>query len=643
MKIRPLVVLYRASLWVTILSLLASSFSWAATGFGPVTIVAPPNGALVGGSNVGVTAQFDTGGKKVDTLRLYIDGQAYQSVRVGPSQAGSGTFPWNSARFADGNHELMVELLTRGASLARASVMVTVNNGAMDVVPPTVSFYGVKDGQVVAGETRVSMVAADNVGVTYVQLFIDDNVKLITNTQPFSYTWDTTTVANGAHTLKASAFDLADNKGFSRAITVMVNNPVAAVLSAVINPDPVAPAPAVKAPEAPTTPPVVSVAAAPKNHIEIADQSVPALVAPGPAPTVAYAAPRVEEPSIPAPTKPSMVASAAPRGHLGIHSSRAAEPVSIPAPVRMATAPRFDVTPSDELPRAVPMAEARVAASPRLAPGMSASAPMPAEIAPSVAESRPAAAPARRAKAVRPAVRMAKAQPVLSSEMPPPPPSFAPAPRKAVKVNLKSVEAPELVVPSDKPAAPAAKAPAHRAKAKAVRVAALPRVSNIDNARATCLYVVKPGDDVARIAAKTHIPADTVRKAAGSAMTAGTQLRIPMGIHMVLDREDLKELVAPRTEKGVTMAPLRQIVERAGGSVAWDSDRQRVYASRGFDQVILEIGSDRAKVNGITIVMAAAPYLEEGRTLVPLRFVENSLAIEVQFDPETNTIYMTSL
>jgi hypothetical protein len=90
-----------------------------------------------------------------------------------------------------------------------------------DTTPPTVAITAPSNGATIDGDVTVAISASDNVGVTGRYLSIDNGAYFAVGT---TYTWDTTTVADGAHTLKAKAVDAAGNEGFSSTVNVVVEN-----------------------------------------------------------------------------------------------------------------------------------------------------------------------------------------------------------------------------------------------------------------------------------------------------------------------------------------------------------------------------------------------------------------------------------
>ena len=67
--------------------------------------------------------------------------------------------------------------------------------------------------------------ATDNVGVAGVQFLLDNNaLGAEDTTSPYSVSWNTTTAANGTHTLTARARDVNGNTALSAPVTVNVAN-----------------------------------------------------------------------------------------------------------------------------------------------------------------------------------------------------------------------------------------------------------------------------------------------------------------------------------------------------------------------------------------------------------------------------------
>lgn len=107
----------------------------------------------------------------------------------------------------------------------------------------------------------------------------------------------------------------------------------------------------------------------------------------------------------------------------------------------------------------------------------------------------------------------------------------------------------------------------------------------------------------------------------------------------------------PVIQSGRTLAPVRAIVEALGYIVAWDSSTQVVdiYDPDTHDlRITLKIGSNKAKVStGIYGVMDerildVPAKLINGRTMVPVRFIAETLGCTVGWDEKTKTVSITS-
>lgn len=96
--------------------------------------------------------------------------------------------------------------------------------------------------------------------------------------------------------------------------------------------------------------------------------------------------------------------------------------------------------------------------------------------------------------------------------------------------------------------------------------------------------------------------------------------------------------VPPLIENGRTLVPLRRIFESLGALVGWDNTTQTVTATKGNIQIKLQIGGQSAFKNGAAVRLDVPAKIIGGRTLVPLRFVSESLGAQVGWDNSTRTI-----
>lgn len=101
--------------------------------------------------------------------------------------------------------------------------------------------------------------------------------------------------------------------------------------------------------------------------------------------------------------------------------------------------------------------------------------------------------------------------------------------------------------------------------------------------------------------------------------------------------------VAPDIKNGRTMLPIRAIAENAGATVGYDGDRRAVTISNDYgDEIVCTIGSGTMMVNSQAHTLDAAPYIENGRTYLPVRAVAEALNLDVGWDGATSTVTLTA-
>ncbi len=99
-------------------------------------------------------------------------------------------------------------------------------------------------------------------------------------------------------------------------------------------------------------------------------------------------------------------------------------------------------------------------------------------------------------------------------------------------------------------------------------------------------------------------------------------------------------VTSPALIDGITMVPLRDTVEYLGGTIEWMEDTQRIVISYRNNRISVTIDSKIAFVNGVASVLGAAPVLIDGITMIPLRSVAQALKCEVEWDGDTQSIYI---
>ena len=111
------------------------------------------------------------------------------------------------------------------------SADLTFTTQTPDTTPPTVTLTAPLAGATLAGTTTFAATATDNAAVASVQFLVDGQLVgspiLIS---PYTYSWNSTSVTNGTHSIQARAIDTASNAATSAAASVTVQNVVSSGL-----------------------------------------------------------------------------------------------------------------------------------------------------------------------------------------------------------------------------------------------------------------------------------------------------------------------------------------------------------------------------------------------------------------------------
>src|SRR3989449_1827506 len=187
-----------------------------------VTITSPTSAPTYSTTGSSMAVQGTAAGNVGVTQVAWSDGR-------GGSGTAAGTPAWNVSGIVlqSGTNMLTVTARDAAGNTGKATIAATVTV-ASDPTPPTVSITPPGSGAIVSGTTTVTASASDNVGVAGVQFLLDGAAYgSEKTTAPFSISWTTGGVSNGAHTLSARARDAAGNTALAANIGVTVSNTVA--------------------------------------------------------------------------------------------------------------------------------------------------------------------------------------------------------------------------------------------------------------------------------------------------------------------------------------------------------------------------------------------------------------------------------
>ena len=113
---------------------------------------------------------------------------------------------------------------------------------------------------------------------------------------------------------------------------------------------------------------------------------------------------------------------------------------------------------------------------------------------------------------------------------------------------------------------------------------------------------------------------------------------------MIINGETQVKLDSPPVIKNSrTLLPIRAVAEALGAKVAWNESEKKVTITSSGTLIEMWIGKSMAYLNGKQVPIDTqnknvAPEIINGRTMVPVRFVAESLGATVNWDEKTKTI-----
>ena len=132
-------------------------------------------------------------------------------------------------------------------------------------------------------------------------------------------------------------------------------------------------------------------------------------------------------------------------------------------------------------------------------------------------------------------------------------------------------------------------------------------------------------------------------EAAGKAISieTGSRLRGVTSFNVLFNGSYVEFDVQPRVDDGIPMTPFRHLMEKSGGKVEWLKGEKAVNATSEGKSIWFKVGDSMAKINNLPFTLELAPYIDRGRTIVPLSFMKDALDVNIQYDPATGHVLIT--
>jgi len=129
---------------------------------------------------------------------------------------------------------------------------------------------------------------------------------------------------------------------------------------------------------------------------------------------------------------------------------------------------------------------------------------------------------------------------------------------------------------------------------------------------------------------------------AGAASVAEAQALYQTGqnINIIINGQPYYFSQPVIVKDGTTYVPVREIAGILGADVWWNGETNTVGVNKGDIKIAFVVGENSARVNGNRVTMQPSFY-ENGKTMVPLRFISEALGMNVDWHDATKTIYIS--
>jgi hypothetical protein len=174
------------------------------------TVVMSPQNGFAGTVALSVSGVPTGAQGRLSASSITANGDSTLTLQPGTAQAGNYTITVTG---------------TSGSLTHATSVSWTVGTGTGDT-PPVAQITSPSAGATVADTVTLVSRDSDPDGdpITRVDFYVDGTLLGSDTVSPYSHAWDTTTVANGGHTISVTAYDAANHSGTASISVTVANN-----------------------------------------------------------------------------------------------------------------------------------------------------------------------------------------------------------------------------------------------------------------------------------------------------------------------------------------------------------------------------------------------------------------------------------
>lgn len=132
-----------------------------------------------------------------------------------------------------------------------------------------------------------------------------------------------------------------------------------------------------------------------------------------------------------------------------------------------------------------------------------------------------------------------------------------------------------------------------------------------------------------------------------SASFATNPITVKLNENYIDFTDEVGNVVEPTIINNRTMVPMRKIFEVLGCTIDWNGETRTVTAVKDDTIIVLQINNDKAtlKTGDVeeVITLDSVPVILNNRTMVPVRFIAESLNKQVGWDKDSRTVIIVDL
>jgi N-acetylmuramoyl-L-alanine amidase len=109
---------------------------------------------------------------------------------------------------------------------------------------------------------------------------------------------------------------------------------------------------------------------------------------------------------------------------------------------------------------------------------------------------------------------------------------------------------------------------------------------------------------------------------------------------LYLDGKALQAKVPPVMSGASVLVPIRTVAEKLGYKVSFDKKKKIVSVKQDSTLIQMTLNNKKANVNGKSVTMTEPPKLQSDTTLIPIRFVGETLGLQIMWDNSSKSAFL---